>query len=211
MSKISNRKIAEQALKSIYLEKTTLSVSDMESHTRGKIFDFLLNTNPTHANQAKSFLDALMATIGPISRQTDQCNNFAELCERQGFTKSHLKKNLDDLTTVVDMLNLIDETISDLASEGMKSTTRSKIRTRITSIYTELCNKKTSEMRQNLFYECSSIATSYDPEKPFTPQLENGYNALKQKEDFKHIQKEEIYACMILKILKNCEVQNLSN
>ncbi|QIB65159.1 dsDNA nuclease domain-containing protein [Kineobactrum salinum] len=181
-------------LANIRVEKVPIPVDDPRTHLVGVAHEFIRRRSPTHANQASSFVDALMGILGPLGAKTDSCSNFEELCKEHGYTKQDFVNALGTLETIPDRNALIETWINKLASEGVDLTTIMSVKAQIVAIF-----RRRVQGVSDTFPELADDCESFRSENPFAgdvaPILEKGYQELRGK----HIEakKTEIWAQII--------------
>ncbi|NTV12347.1 MAG: DUF4297 domain-containing protein [Desulfobulbaceae bacterium] len=89
------------------------------THLQGVVVAFLSKRSPRHAGQAKSLVDALLASVGPLGGKTDSCSNFEDLRRQRGYSRKQFASALGSLEQIPDHLALAETWLDQLVSEGV--------------------------------------------------------------------------------------------
>ena len=201
MASLGTSDQVEDAIQNIYFEKVSIPPDDPKTHVIGQAHQFIEGRSPTHAGQARSFVDALMAIIGPLGAKTDTCHDFEQLCELHGFSREQFLKALSDLEEVPDLLTYIDDWLAALQQEGMGVMDITGIRSQITSIYRYHILISNDEY-SDLVRDCDNFLDQNMITDQIRPILELGYGHLKKQHG--NCGKYKIMAQLILRAINKC-------
>jgi hypothetical protein len=123
------------SLDSLSLHKTELSVDDVDTHTRGKMYDLLLQSAPSHVGQSKSFCASLFAILSARGRKKDPPNDFAELARIRGYSKNDFEKDLEELRSVPDTQAVLESWLDQLKMEGMPIFEQTQLQVKVTQLF----------------------------------------------------------------------------
>jgi len=204
MIELSTETHANAALPNIYIERVAISPDDPKTHVVGFAHQFLENRSPRHAGQARSFVDALMAIIGPLGARTDDCKTFDEVCCRHGFTRSQFSKALGDLEKIPDILTYLDSWLEQLRDEGMGIMEITSIRTQASVIFrAQVIGVKNKEDEEAIiiqdidkYIEESEISNAL---KPF---FDDAYKLLSKRHT--DLNKSQVFAQLAIRAIKKC-------
>lgn len=122
-------------LNRIKIERVALHPDNLAATLVGHVVTFLQQRSPRHSGQAKSLVDSLMATIGPLGARTDKCNTFEDVKARHGFTRKDLRTALGKLEEIPDLIAYLDSWLQILATEGMDAMQLTAMRMAATAYY----------------------------------------------------------------------------
>lgn len=126
---------AKSDLSKVMLEKVDIPVDDAQTYTIGVVHTFLDKMSPKHSGQARSFVESLLAKLGPLGAKTAKATTIAEMKSRHGFSFEELNQALGDLQQTPDMEFHLNEWLGELKSE-LAFWEVSQIRTAFAGIYT---------------------------------------------------------------------------
>lgn len=110
------------------LQKVAIHPDNLSAPAIEAALDLLNERSPSHAGQAKAFVESLVMKISPLTRRTDTCPSFAELVKERGFSRGSFNAALAALETVPDRNALFNDWMSQLQTEGMDFMTISSVR-----------------------------------------------------------------------------------
>lgn len=207
MSEFSTVSDATAALPNIYLERVAISPDDPKTHVVGFAHQFLENRSPRHAGQARSFVEALMAIIGPLGTRTEACKTFDELCCLHGFSRSQFANALGNLEKVPDILSHLDSWLVQLGSEGMGIMEITSIRIQASVIFRDqvMGNKNRDDEEKILCQDIDDFLEINVISNELRPIFEKAYNLLIEKHP--NVTKSKILAQFAIKAIKKCADQ----
>lgn len=89
-------------LNSLELRKVDLSVDDLQSHTNGKMLEFLRVIAPDHMAQAASLVDTIYVRVKATARRTDKSGSWPDLIKARGFGRKDFQSAVEALSTIPD-------------------------------------------------------------------------------------------------------------
>lgn len=204
MAELSSESDATAALPNIYLERVAIPPDDPKTHVVGYTHQFLENRSQRHAGQARSFVDALMAIIGPLGARTDACNTFDELCRLHGFTRSKFTSALGDLEKVPDISSHLDSWLTQLGNEGMGIMEITSIRTQVADIFRNqvMGNKDKNDEEYALIQDIDNFLDASEISNELRPIFEQVYYQLSEKHP--SFKKSQILAQFVIRAIKKC-------
>ena len=119
----------------IKIERVALHPDNLVHTLVGQVATFLQKRSPRHSGQAKSLVDSLMATIGPLGARTDKCTTFDEVKERHGFTRNDLTSALGQLECLPDLIEHLDNWLRQLSFDGIDLMTLTAIKAAACAYY----------------------------------------------------------------------------
>ncbi|KQP58987.1 dsDNA nuclease domain-containing protein [Methylobacterium sp. Leaf112] len=122
-------------LSRLVLEKADLPVDSTAVFTVGKAHSFLVRRSPKHAGQAQSFVDSLLAKIGPLGAKTATCSTFEGMKSQHGYSRDDFIAALGTLEEVVDVDFFLNAWLTQLQQEGMGIIEMTSIRAAVAAIY----------------------------------------------------------------------------
>lgn len=126
---------AKADLSKVILEKVDIPVDDAETYTIGIVHKFLDKMSPKHSGQARSFVESLLAKLGPLGAKTAKATTIEEMKSRHGFSFQDLNQALGDLQQTPDIEFHLNEWLGELKGE-LQFWEVSQIRTAFAGIYT---------------------------------------------------------------------------
>ena len=191
-------------LKSIFIERVSVPVDDASTYAVGKAHELLFALSPSHAGQARSFVDALLAKIGPLGARTDTCATFEQVKERHGFGRRQLKSALADLQEIPDVLQTLETWLSALASEGMSIMQITRIRSAASAIFRHQLIGGASD-GEEIAYACDEWLVDKEEPSQLIPFLEGAL--LDLQSEFKSTELAKLQAHILLRAIAKCVVQ----
>lgn len=202
MKTVCSEAKAEQLSKKIYFEKVPINIDGMKEHMIGHIFSFLSMRSPRHANQASSFLDALISQLAPLGRNTDRCQDVNELKARHGFSKKQLSKAFSTLETIPDPIEILDLWLKQLENDRFDFWEVTAIRLSATRFYQRQVSDALLESDEKLIDHCDSYLSKKPDMKKISEFLANAFAHISPK--FKDLKKSDIEAQILLRTIKLC-------
>lgn len=190
----------------IYVEKTPIHPDAPATHLHGIAVGFLATRSPTHAGQAKSLIDALLAEVGPLGAKTDKCSTFEELREQRGYSKEQFLSALGSLETVPDLATLAGKWIDQLTSEGaIDFLQATNIRLKIASIFKRQVLGGVDSRSQPLINDCDKWLETNTPGATLSKFFTDAENHLAKLHPL--VSKAELTANILLRAVKKCADQ----
>ena len=192
-------------LSRIYIERTNLPVDGMGPQLVGLAHALLEKRSARPAGQARAFVAALLAKIGPLGAKTATCHTFEDMRQQRGYAKADLVQALAVLEEVPDYLQQLETWLAALMTEGSGYMEVAAIRSAATAIYRrQVMGARTLE-EEALDAACDVwLATQADPVK-LQPFFELSRQALSPTHaSFK---KAEFIAHLALRALHKCAAQ----
>ena len=203
MTELSTEIDANAALPNIYLEKVAIPPDDPKTHVVGFTHQFLENRSPRHAGQARSFVDALMAIIGPLGARTDFCKTFDELCCQHGFSRTQFSNALGDLEKVPDILSHLDDWLEQLRNEGLGIMEITSIRTHASVIFRkQVIGIESKDDEENMLQDMDKFLKENAISNVLKPVFEEVYNLLSKK--YSNANRSQIFAQFAIRAIKKC-------
>lgn len=102
----------------------------------GVVFKYLQSKSPSHAGQASSLVEALLAIVAPLSGKTDACHDFAQLRKQRGFSRQQFQNVLGTLEQVPDVKGIVIGWIDQLPDDGsFNAITRARMKVHVAAIF----------------------------------------------------------------------------
>ena len=202
MFEISDK--AKSALPNIFLEKVVIPPDDPRTHIIGFTHEFLKSRSARHAGQASSFVDALMAIIGPLGTRTNTCNSFEDLCCLHGFSRSQFINALGDLETVPDLLAHLESWLFQLGNEGMGILEITSIRAEAAAIFRDqlIGVANANDAEKELIQDCDHFLDENEIQNELKPIFELAFEKMKTKH--KLFKKNRILAQVAIRAISRC-------
>jgi hypothetical protein len=112
----------------VKLQKVAIHPDNLNAPAIEAALDLLNERCPTHAGQAKAFVESLLMKISPLTRRTDTCLSFDELVKERGFSKGSFCAALAALETVPDRNALFNDWMNQLQADGLDFMSISSVR-----------------------------------------------------------------------------------
>lgn len=126
---------AKPDLSKIVLEKVDIPADDAQTYTIGVVHKYLDKVSPVHAGQARSFVESLLAKLGPLGAKTAKATTLDEMRSRHGYSLGQLNAALGDLQQTPDVEFHLKQWLDQLAKEGLVFWEVSQIRVAATAIF----------------------------------------------------------------------------
>lgn len=188
-------------LSKVLLEKVDIPVDDAQTYTIGIVHKFLGNVSPMHAGQARSFVESLLAKLGPLGAKTAKATTIEEMKSRHGFSSEQLNAALGDLQKTPDVDFHLNEWLGELKGD-LTFWEISQIRTAFAGIYTRklLGSPLPSDIE---IAECCDLWLAANPMvASLMSVLQSGLDHLLTA--FPTTKKAELQAHFLLKAIEKC-------
>lgn len=188
-------------LSKVFLEKVDISVDDAQTYTIGIVHRFLDSMSPKHAGQARSFVESLLAKIGPLGTKTAKATTIEEMKSRHGFSSEQLNNALGSLQQTPDVEFYLNDWLGELRG-GLEFWEVAQIRGAFAGIYTRklLGTPLPADIE---VAECCDIWLTVNP---MTGRLklmfESGLDHLGTV--FPDVKKAELQAHFLMKAIEKC-------
>lgn len=187
-------------LSKIHIERINMSPEDPASMLVGKVFDFLVSRSPDHAKQARSLVEALLIKVTSLSLRSSTCQDFEEMRNKCGFSKTDFDAAIMDLQNLPDdnagfqsiVAALERESLSVFEAHHIKVSGARLFRRRLTASYMP------EEARLSLACE-DWVNDNPPPHTGLLPYVSNATHQL--KESFTHMSKYDIIAQLLISML----------
>jgi hypothetical protein len=186
-------------------ERVNIPVNDPATYTVGVAHAFLITRSPSHASQARSLVDTLLAKVGPLGAKTDTCNTFEEIRSQHGYSRSEFIAALADLQEVPDVLQYLNIWLEKLASEGMGLMEIMAVRAAAASIYRlQVMGSRLPEDR-DIVDACDAWLADQEDPAELLPFFRAALTELKAA--FPSAKPATLQAQFALRAIKKCVVQ----
>jgi hypothetical protein len=193
-------------LSRLLLERVDIPFDDAATYSIGKAHAFLVKRSPRHAGQAQSFVEGLLAKLGPLGAKTAVCKNFEEMKSQHGYTRSDFVAALASLEQVLDVVFYLNMWLEQLHQEGMGFMEVIAIRTAVAGIFRRQVMGSPLPEDADMVGECNSwLAAESDPSE-LLPFFKNAADHLKLK--FPLAKKPELQAHFALAAIAKCADQS---
>lgn len=108
--------------------KSPLSLNDLENHAQGHVVSYLSNKYPDHNARADVFFRLLYGEIKIRATATEDAATFEELRKTRGISKTELASMLTRVIARKPIMDLLEEAINEMASEGVPYVDRAAIK-----------------------------------------------------------------------------------
>lgn len=197
----SDQSVPNPAL--ISIEKVSLPPDDPTTHVLGLAVTFLSKRSASHAGQAKSLVDALLAEIGPLGAKTASCSSFEELREQRGYTRADFRSALGALESLPDMTALLGSWIARLEQEGgIDFMMATSIRTEASRIFARNLMGGEEPAVTALLEDCDRWIAANPPGSNLSPYLQNARSHLEPLHP--SFKSAELIAHFLLRAIKTC-------
>lgn len=183
------------------LQKVAIHPDDLTAPAVAAALELLSERSPSHAGQARAFVESLVMKISPLTRGTDVCRSFEELVKERGFSRSAFVGALAALETVPDRSALFNDFLGQLQAEGLDFMTISSIRVAATRAQQDRLIGGT-----NLSREIDNFSDIWLVENPPTsklrPYIEAALTAL--KDQFGESRDNDLMARFVMRAITKC-------
>jgi len=193
-------------LSKLTVEKVCIPVDDAATYTIGKAHAFLAKRSPSHAGQAQSFVESLLAKLGPLGANTAICKTFEETKSRHGYSRKEFIDALGALQQVPNMEAHLDAWLTQLQHEGMGAMEATSIRVAATGIYRrQVMGSQLAEASQ-IVVACDSWLMDKKDPPVLLPFFEEALDHLQN--EFPFVKKAELRAYFALRAIAKCVDQS---
>lgn len=186
----------------IWVERVALHPDNLAHTLIGQVAEFLQKRSPRHTGQAKSLVDSLMATIGPLGAKTDKCLTFHEVKKRHGFTRKELIGALGQLESIPDVIEYLDMWIGKLSIEGMAFTDLTAIKASASAYYTRQVLGGHTEQERLLVLACDEWLLQNNQIGSLRKFFEEAYLSLGPNHP--GLRKHQVLAIFALRAIAKC-------
>lgn len=198
---ISDTSTDHLSLSKIFIEKVNIPIDDPSTYLVGIINKYLSKASPTHAGQAQSLLNALMAEIGPLGAKTQKCLSFEEVVKQRGYSKEQFSRALSDLETIPDVKFFWDKLLDQLHTEGLNFLDGMKLQIEFAAYYKKLVAGVKSREEEQLEQTIDSFLITVGFNGPFIRLFDKAYHHLLVT--FPEIRKEHCIVVLAIRAIKN--------
>lgn len=189
-------------LSKILLEKVDVPVDDAQTYTIGIVHKYLDKVSPLHAGQARSFVESLLAKLGPLGAKTTKATTIAEMRSRHGYSLEQLNAALGDLQQTPDIEFHLKHWLDQLAKEGLEFWEISQIRVAATAIFSRKLFGSPLPSDVEISACCDAWLGINKIGTNLMPAFESGMNHLRA--EFPSAKKAELQANFLLKAIEQC-------
>lgn len=186
----------------IKIERVALHPDNLANTLVGQVVTFLQQRSPRHSGQAKSLVDSLMMTIGPLGARTDKCNTFQEVKERHGFTRKDLTSALGQLESLPDLIEHLDIWLRQLGVEGMDFSQISQIKAAASAYYTRQVMDSHTEQEKAFVAACDEWLMENKQTETLSLFFEKAHTDLSMRHAA--LRRPEILAIFALRAITKC-------
>lgn len=189
-------------LSKILLEKVDVPVDDAQTYTIGIVHKYLDKVSPLHAGQARSFVESLLAKLGPLGAKTAKATTIEEMRSRHGYSLEQLNAALGDLQQTPDIEFHLKQWLDQLAKEGLVFWEISQIRAAATAIFSRKLFGSPLPADVEISACCDAWLGINKIGTNLMPAFESGMNHLRA--EFPSARKAELQAIFLLKAIEQC-------
>ncbi|PRX10006.1 UNVERIFIED_ORG: uncharacterized protein DUF4297 [Martelella mediterranea] len=188
-------------LSKVLLERVDIPVDDAQTYTIGIVHKFLDKTSPKHAGQARSFVESLLAKLGPLGTNTVKATTIEEMKSRHGFSFYELNHALGDLQQTTDVDFHLNEWLVELR-DSLTFWEKTQIRTAFSGIYT----RKLIGSPLPMDIEISESCDTWLAANPMGPSLVSMFDMALAHLRAEHsgVKLHELQAHFLLKAIEKC-------
>ena len=176
-------------------------MDDAQTYTIGIVHKFLDNVSPKHAGQARSFVESMLAKLGPLGAKTAKATTIEEMKSRHGFSSEQLNNALGDLQQTPDVDFHLNEWLGELKGD-LEFWEISQIRTAFAGIYTRKLLGTPLPADIEVAKCCDIWLTANPMTERLKSMFESGLDHLKTV--FPNAKKAELQAHFLLKAIEKC-------
>lgn len=206
LDKVQKLGNSKSDLSTVFLEKVELPVDDAQTYTIGIVHNFLNRVSPMHAGQAKSFVESLLAKLGPLGAKTAKATTIEEMKSRQGYSLEQLNAALGELQQIPDVDFHLRHWLDQLANEGLPFWETSQIRAASTGIFSRKLFGAQSSSDDEIAVSCEEWLAVNAISAMLMPVFVSGVESLRSK--FPAARKAELQAHFLLKAIEQCVDQS---
>lgn len=185
----------------VKLQKVAIHPDNLNASAIEAALDLLNERSPSHAGQAKAFVESLVMKIAPLTRRTDTCLSLAELVKERGFSKSSFLAALATLETVPDRNELFKVWTNQLQTEGVDFMTISSMNIAASRVQQERLIGGTNVSREIDDFSDAWIAAN-PPTSKLRPYVEAALSELKVK--FSALRDNDLMARFVMRAITKC-------
>jgi len=189
-------------LSKVLLEKVDVPVDDAQTYTIGIVHKYLDKVSPLHAGQARSFVESLLAKLGPLGAKTAKATTIEEMRTRHGYSLEQLNAALGDLQQTPDIDFHLKQWLDQLAKEGFAFWEISQIRAAATAIFSRKLFGSPLPADVEISECCDSWLGINKIGTNLMPAFKSGTDHLRA--EFSSAKKAELQAHFLLKAIEQC-------
>ena len=189
-------------LSKLLLEKVDVPVDDAQTYAIGIVHKYLDKVSPLHSGQARSFVESLLAKLGPLGAKTAKATTIEEMKSRHGFSMEQLNAALGDLQQIPDIEFHLKLWVEQLAKEGLLFWEVSQIRAAATGIIRRKLFGSPLPADVEISASCETWLDANGMGAQLMSALESGTSFLQVK--FPSTKKPELQAHFLLKAIEQC-------
>lgn len=193
---------AKSDLSKILLEKVDVPVDDAQTYTIGIVHKYLDKVSPMHAGQARSFVESLLAKLGPLGAKTTKATTLDEMRSRHGYSLEQLNAALGDLQQTPDVDFHLKHWLDQLGKEGLAFWEISQIRAAATAIFSRKLFGSALPADVEISACCDAWLGVNKIDTNLMPVFESGTAHLLA--EFPSAKKAELQAHFLLKAVEQC-------
>jgi len=192
-------------LSRLKLEKVELPVDGTQTYTIGLVHNFLADTSPQHAGQARSFVESLLAKLGPLGAKTAKATSIEDMKARHGYSSEDFNSALGDLEQTLDMAFFIDNWLNQLTLEGLDFVSVSRIRMATSGIYRRMVTSTSLPGEPEINAACAEWLSTNPATSPLLSFLNVGVEHLQSS--FQSTRTADLQAHFLIKAIESCAGQ----
>ncbi|WP_454818942.1 dsDNA nuclease domain-containing protein [Labrys neptuniae] len=189
-------------LSRIRLEKVDVPVDDAQTYTIGIVHKYLDQVSPTHAGQARSFVESLLAKLGPLGAKTTKATTLDEMRSRHGYSLEQLNAALGDLQQTPDVDFYLKHWLEQLGKEGLAFWEVLQIRAAATAIFSRKLFGSSLPSDVEISTCCDAWLGRNKIGTNLMPAFESGTTHLRA--EFPSAKMPELQAHFLLKAIEQC-------
>ncbi|ANN73241.1 hypothetical protein BAU08_19510 [Bordetella bronchialis] len=189
----------------IRLQKVAIHPDNLNAPAIAAALELLSELSPSHAGQARAFVESLVMKISPLTRGTDVCQSFDELVKERGFSRSAFLGALAALETVPDRSALLNDFLGQLQTEGLDFMSISSIRVAATRAQQDRLIGGTVLSREIDHFSDAWLAVN-PPTSKLRPYIEAALTALKTQFSGHH--DNDLIGRFVMRAITKCVDQN---
>lgn len=193
---------AKADLSKVMLEKVDIPVDDAQTYTIGIVHKYLDKVSPAHAGQARSFVESLLAKLGPLGAKTAKATTLEEMRSRHGYSLEQLNTALVDLQQTPDIEFHLKLWLEQLTKEGLVFWEISQIRVAATAIFRRKLFGHVLPVDVEISACCDAWLENNKIGASLMSIFENGTDHLRV--EFPLAKKAELQAHFLLKAIEQC-------
>lgn len=183
------------------LQKVAIHPDNLNAPAIAAALELLNERSPSHAGQARAFVESLVMKISPLTRGTDVCQSFDDLVKERGFSRSSFVGALAALETVPDRSALLNDFLGQLQAEGLDFMAISSIRVAATRAQRDRLIGGTDLFREIDHFSDAWLAAN-PPTSKLRPYIEAALTALKAQ--FSGHRDNDLMARFVMRAITKC-------